>query len=641
MSIIKSQVFGFPVNMDEADITHAKVMINGDLVDLVDALDGSVVPGESTFEAYGGVGDGVTDNTAAFNAVLAAGVQTLLLGTGKVYRFSSAVNTITYGLKIVGASKSTTVLDFYQTSGNCLRYTGESGGGGMIEKLSIRNRGGATLTSAIYLQSQAAGGSPDYFALHDVNITGYTTSDLYSYGLLIDGNLRTASGIRDVTVNNVSIFNTTSSSWEVRNGRDIVLDGLSCFATGTGGVNLGQIDGADASTKSVTVRLNANMGDLYMDHASTVDVDGVYQGVYASANTSSFNIKGIATSVTIDASATNGRVAVQHGATISNSSSSTIVATVGGPASSTDNAIARFDGTTGRLVQNSAVTIADTTGVIAGAKFANAAGVPVLDSNASHVLGITTSSDLTADRLLTFVPGDASRTITVNGNPTLSDWFDQSVKTTDSPQFAAVNIGDATDTTITRAGAGDIAVEGNGIYRAGGTDVPVADGGTGASTARAAAQNLETWHVLARSGTAVSHTGNTNETALATISVPANSMGPNGVLRVTIVMSMTNNANGKTGRVRLGGLAGTSFAAVALANFQSWRHQTQIQNRNATNSQIATTDLQVGFGASTAAVITGALDTTSSQDLVISGTLTNSGDTITLESYLVELCYGA
>lgn len=37
-----------------------------------------------------------------------------------------------------------------------------------------------------------------------------------------------------------------------------------------------------------------------------------------------------------------------------------------GPSSSTDKAVARFDGTTGKLIQNSAVTIADTTGIIAG-----------------------------------------------------------------------------------------------------------------------------------------------------------------------------------------------------------------------------------------------------------------------------------
>ena len=56
------------------------------------------------------------------------------------------------------------------------------------------------------------------------------------------------------------------------------------------------------------------------------------------------------------------------------------------------------------------------------------------------------------------------------------------VGTGDSPQFTAVNLGSASDTTIARASAGDINVEGNLIYRAGGTDVPVADGGTGASS---------------------------------------------------------------------------------------------------------------------------------------------------------------
>jgi hypothetical protein len=56
------------------------------------------------------------------------------------------------------------------------------------------------------------------------------------------------------------------------------------------------------------------------------------------------------------------------------------------------------------------------------------------------------------------------------------------VGTGDSPVFTAVNIGNASDTTVARVSAGDISVEGNLIYRAGGTDVPVADGGTGVST---------------------------------------------------------------------------------------------------------------------------------------------------------------
>ena len=56
------------------------------------------------------------------------------------------------------------------------------------------------------------------------------------------------------------------------------------------------------------------------------------------------------------------------------------------------------------------------------------------------------------------------------------------VGTGDSPQFTAVELGDASDTTISRSGAGDITIEGNAVYRAGGTDVPVSDGGTGTSS---------------------------------------------------------------------------------------------------------------------------------------------------------------
>lgn len=65
-----------------------------------------------------------------------------------------------------------------------------------------------------------------------------------------------------------------------------------------------------------------------------------------------------------------------------------------------------------------------------------------------------------------------------------------SLDTTDSPQFAGVNVGHATDTTIARASAGNLTVEGNALYRAGGTDVPVTDGGTGASSASGARTNL-------------------------------------------------------------------------------------------------------------------------------------------------------
>lgn len=58
--------------------------------------------------------------------------------------------------------------------------------------------------------------------------------------------------------------------------------------------------------------------------------------------------------------------------------------------------------------------------------------------------------------------------------------------TTTALGIGSINLGHATDTTIARSGAGDITIEGNAVYRAGGTDVPVTDGGTGRSTSTTA-----------------------------------------------------------------------------------------------------------------------------------------------------------
>ena len=62
--------------------------------------------------------------------------------------------------------------------------------------------------------------------------------------------------------------------------------------------------------------------------------------------------------------------------------------------------------------------------------------------------------------------------------------------TGDSPQLTAINVGHATDTTLSRKSAGVLQVEANELYLQGGTDVAIGDGGTGASTAAAALANL-------------------------------------------------------------------------------------------------------------------------------------------------------
>ena len=67
--------------------------------------------------------------------------------------------------------------------------------------------------------------------------------------------------------------------------------------------------------------------------------------------------------------------------------------------------------------------------------------VKINDSDDSNTLQILTSSNLTADRTLTLVPGDASRTLTLTGNATLN----QAVDTTADPAFNSVKINDSND----------------------------------------------------------------------------------------------------------------------------------------------------------------------------------------------------
>ena len=128
--------------------------------------------------------------------------------------------------------------------------------------------------------------------------------------------------------------------------------------------------------------------------------------------------------------------------------------------------------------------------------------------------------------------------------------------TADSPQFTAVNIGHATDTTITRTGAGDIAVEGNAIYRAGGTDVPVTDGGTGASTAAGAATALGVGTGDAPQFTAV-NVGHASDTTITRVSagviaVEGNTIYAAGGTDVAVADGGTGSSTAAAAKVALG-----------------------------------------------------------------------------------------
>ena len=149
--------------------------------------------------------------------------------------------------------------------------------------------------------------------------------------------------------------------------------------------------------------------------------------------------------------------------------------------------------------------------------------------------------------------------------------------------------------------------------------------------------------VLAASSVAVNLTGSASETVMATISIPGGVIGPNGQLRIRTIWTATNNANNKTRRVRFGaaaaGTGGTLMMGIASASVVSMQHLTQFGNRGVANSQVgaATGAGTGGFTESTSACATASIDTGSACEIAITGQLASAGDTLTLESYSVEL----
>lgn len=139
--------------------------------------------------------------------------------------------------------------------------------------------------------------------------------------------------------------------------------------------------------------------------------------------------------------------------------------------------------------------------------------------------------------------------------------------------------------------------------------------------------------VFASSGAAgAALTGGTAETVLATVKIPGRLLGPKGAIRVWPLFSFTNSANLKSFRLRFGGsLLGSFFATTSATGRFLWA----FQNRDSAALQVAIDG--GGLGTATAAVLTAAIDTTVEQALTITGQLANAGESITLQSYIVEV----
>lgn len=155
---------------------------------------------------------------------------------------------------------------------------------------------------------------------------------------------------------------------------------------------------------------------------------------------------------------------------------------------------------------------------------------------------------------------------------------------------------------------------------------PVQSGGGGGST------------VVAMSAVAVNAPADTNENIVATITIPANTLLANGCAKWWAVLTENNNANNKTWNVRLGGIGGTVYFTRNGLNTTGMTVAGVICNRNSASSQIGalTTGMTHTGTSFTGGVVTSSVNTAASTTLVITATKATAGDTMTVESYLVE-----
>jgi hypothetical protein len=164
------------------------------------------------------------------------------------------------------------------------------------------------------------------------------------------------------------IIQTTNASLPQAQVLADLVDGLVKNTTGTGELSIATA-GTDyvapglANTSGLTVSTTARLLGRSSIGAGAIEEIPVTTALDLIGSTQGSILYRGASAWTALTPGTNGQVLRSNGAAANPSWTSASAGDVVGPASATDNAIARFDGTTGKLVQNSAVTVSDSGGL--------------------------------------------------------------------------------------------------------------------------------------------------------------------------------------------------------------------------------------------------------------------------------------
>lgn len=139
--------------------------------------------------------------------------------------------------------------------------------------------------------------------------------------------------------------------------------------------------------------------------------------------------------------------------------------------------------------------------------------------------------------------------------------------------------------------------------------------------------------VVAKSAVAVSHTGDTAKTTVATVTLPGGLVGLNGSVEIITLWSNTGNANNKTVRIELGSTAYMAMVLTTNIGAQGWTSIRAVNSQSSQKGHGPGTTTQ--FGTTGNAMVTSSLDLSADQTLTFSVQLASAGDTAALESYEV------
>ena len=139
---------------------------------------------------------------------------------------------------------------------------------------------------------------------------------------------------------------------------------------------------------------------------------------------------------------------------------------------------------------------------------------------------------------------------------------------------------------------------------------------------------------LYRTTTEVYLTGTTTETTLATVTIPAGVMGPNGRLVLHFIWSFNNSAGAKTLRVKLDNQNCSSIVQTTTAYCST---MLTVQNINSESLQKTPSGLSAGVGASSGVINTTTVNTAVNAYLTFTGQLASGTDNISLVALYVEV----